>query len=241
LHKTIGLPEASMRREHLLNASSYIVKRSVHKLDDRFYGRSAIAAMRLMDMLGHKTRPSLQIVAAAAGAALKGPEVAALALQALLGRARKQVGYSLRLQLESAPNPESRVVLSRKEDALGMPRLDLNWKTTQQDAESYRRCEELIHAGLSSMGFRLRKFEHELSPDGWPVSMIAGKHHMGTTRMDTDPHRGVVDENCKLHEVRNLFVASASVFPTGGMANPTLTIVALAVRLADHIKGRWGM
>jgi choline dehydrogenase-like flavoprotein len=62
-------------------------------------------------------------------------------------------------------------------------------------------------------------------------------HHMGTTRMDEDPKRGVVDANCRLHELPNLFVAGSSVFPTVGNVNPTLTIIALAFRLADHLKG----
>ena len=66
--------------------------------------------------------------------------------------------------------------------------------------------------------------------------MLAGKHHMGTTRMHPDPRQGVVDADCKVHEVANLFVAGSSVFPTSGQANPMLTLVALAIRLADHVK-----
>jgi choline dehydrogenase-like flavoprotein len=73
---------------------------------------------------------------------------------------------------------------------------------------------------------------------GWPSCMTGGKHHIGTTRMHTDPAQGVVDADCRVHDLTNLFVAGSSVFPTGGYANPTLTIVALAVRLADHLKER---
>ena len=62
-------------------------------------------------------------------------------------------------------------------------------------------------------------------------------HPMGTTRMHSDPKKGVVDENCRVHGISNLFMAGSSVFPTTGFANPTLTIVALAIRLADHLKG----
>jgi choline dehydrogenase-like flavoprotein len=61
-------------------------------------------------------------------------------------------------------------------------------------------------------------------------------HHMGTTRMADDPRRGVVDVACRVHGIRNLYVAGSSVFPTSGFASPTLTIVALALRLADHLK-----
>lgn len=72
----------------------------------------------------------------------------------------------------------------------------------------------------------------------WPKPTTYGKHHTGTTRMSEDPKHGVVDENCGVHGISNLFVAGSAVFPTQGHATPTLTIVALAVRLADHLKAR---
>ena len=75
---------------------------------------------------------------------------------------------------------------------------------------------------------------------GWPNSMEGGKHHMGTTRMHIDPKRGVVDPDGRVHAVANLYIAGSSVFPTCGYANPTFTIVALALRLADHLKTRLG-
>jgi len=71
---------------------------------------------------------------------------------------------------------------------------------------------------------------------GWHASMSGGKHHMGTTRMHLNPRQGVVNADCRVHGISNLFVAGSSVFPTAGYANPTLTIVALALRLADHLK-----
>ena len=83
-------------------------------------------------------------------------------------------------------------------------------------------------------------FESTVPEDNseWPSDMRGDQHHMGTTRMQRDPSMGVVDENCRVHGVANLYVAGCSVFPTGGTFNPTLTIVALALRLADHIKER---
>ena len=78
-----------------------------------------------------------------------------------------------------------------------------------------------------------------LTDDGtsWPDDLFGGHHHMGTTRMAEDPRRGVVDADCRVYGVRNLYVAGSSVFPTSGAANPTLTVVALALRLADHLQG----
>jgi len=67
--------------------------------------------------------------------------------------------------------------------------------------------------------------------------VLSSHHNMGTTRMNEDPRLGVVDPNCKVHGISNLFMAGGSVFPTGGFANPTLTMIALAIRLADHLKG----
>ncbi len=71
----------------------------------------------------------------------------------------------------------------------------------------------------------------------WPRTMEAGKHHCGTTRMTDNPQTGVVDRNCKVNNISNLYVTGSSLFPTIGYANPTLTIIALALRLSDHLKG----
>ena len=70
----------------------------------------------------------------------------------------------------------------------------------------------------------------------WPVEMTGGRHHMGTTRMHEDAKRGVVNADGRVHGIENLYVAGSSVFPTSGASNPTLTVVALALRLADHLK-----
>ncbi len=112
----------------------------------------------------------------------------------------------------------------------------MDWRLLPQDLDGWKRCHKLIVDGLGAHGFQLRTIQHELDEDGWPTLLPVSKHHMGTTRMSQDPRTGVVDKNCRVHEVRNLYIAGSSVFPTAGMANPTLTIVALAVRLADHIK-----
>ena len=93
---------------------------------------------------------------------------------------------------------------------------------------------ELPRAGVG-------RLESELTPDldPWPIDQDAS-HHMGTTRMGTDPARSVVDANLRLHEVENVFVAGASVFPTSGCANPTFTLVALSIRLARHLARECG-
>jgi choline dehydrogenase-like flavoprotein len=73
--------------------------------------------------------------------------------------------------------------------------------------------------------------------DFWPDPIGSGRHHIGTTRMSDEPRSRVVDRNCRRHGVSNLYVAGSSVFPTGSYVTPTLTIVALALRIANHVKG----
>jgi choline dehydrogenase-like flavoprotein len=133
--------------------------------------------------------------------------------------------------IEQAPNPESRVTLSDELDALGVPRVRLNWNLNPLDVRTQVRTQQLLQEAIERTGLG------KAYPTRLPLRVHGGHHHMGTTRMHSDPRYGVVDENCRVHGVANLFVAGSSVFPTSGYANPTLTIVALAVRLADHLAG----
>lgn len=142
--------------------------------------------------------------------------------------------YSLENMSEQVPNPDSRITLSSDKDRLGMNRVRLDWRLSPIDIESAVRTlqildQEFQRAGIGRLYIRLQ----DETP---PISIGGGWHHMGTTRMHVDAKKGVVDENSRVHGTVNLFVAGPSVFPTGGYANPSLTIVALAVRLADHIK-----
>lgn len=151
-----------------------------------------------------------------------------------LQRFEKVTLFRLRHMTEQAPNPHSRVTLCDDRDALGQPRVRLDWRLRAQDMRSIIRAQELIDAELRRVG--LGRLKIELQDDMPPPHLKGGWHHMGTTRMHVDPKFGVVDEHCRIHGMRNVFIAGSSVFPTGGYANPTLTVVALSVRLADHIK-----
>ena len=120
-----------------------------------------------------------------------------------------------------------------------MRRVVLNWHVHERVRDSIRRGLELVSAAIAEAGLgRVYSFVHaedEPRVGSWP-EITGGYHHTGTTRMGTDPTHSVVDRNGRLHEVENLYVAGSSVFPTAGFANPTLTIVALALRLGDHLK-----
>lgn len=137
---------------------------------------------------------------------------------------------------EQAPNPESRVTLSERRDLLGVPLASLHWALTPLDLRTVVRALELLREEVERAG--LGRAYPMIEDDRWPRDLHGGFHHMGTTRMHRDPRFGVVDENCRVHGVSNLFIAGSSVFPTSGFVNPTLTIMALALRLADRIKAQ---
>jgi len=142
--------------------------------------------------------------------------------------------------IEQVPNPDSRVTLSDEKDALGQPRIEIDWRLTEIDKRTLRRANELLGAELGRLGLGRLRMEIPEPIDAWPTNVRGAHHHIGTTRMHDNPRRGVVDRNARVHGLSNLFVAGSSIFPTGGYANPTLTIVALSLRLADHLRSLSG-
>lgn len=144
---------------------------------------------------------------------------------------------SLMNDLEQVPNPDSRVSLSSQKDALGTPRVRLEWRFSERDKRNLRRALEIVgeEIGRVELG-RLKMHDWMLTDDVTSYPGQFSHHHMGTTRMSDVPKLGVVDKNCRVHGMENLFVAGSSVFPISGISSPTLTIVALAVRLADHVR-----
>jgi choline dehydrogenase-like flavoprotein len=148
---------------------------------------------------------------------------------------RKKVRqFVLLVMSEQSPNPRSRVTLCSERDRLGQNLVRLDWQLSPIDIQSVVRSQKMLDqelrlSGLGQLHFNL----HEETP---PQRVMGGYHHMGTTRMHVDPKKGVVDQDCQVHGIYNLFVAGPSVFPTVGYANPVLTIIALTARLADHVK-----
>jgi choline dehydrogenase-like flavoprotein len=142
--------------------------------------------------------------------------------------------YSLYVRAEQTPNPASRVLLSDRLDACGVPETRLDWRIEPRDIQSIEtwlaRLEETFAA--SGVGRIVMPAEN------WTEGIAGGPHHIGTTRMSADPKTGVVDEHCRVHSIANLYIAGSSVFATGGFVNPTFTMVALALRLADQLRDR---
>jgi choline dehydrogenase-like flavoprotein len=146
--------------------------------------------------------------------------------------------YSLDFHAEQEPNPDSRIMLDESVDVFGMRRMLIDWRYTQGDVRTVEGALALLKSDLELSGVG----ELDYDPDSVEMEMTRygayDGHHIGTARMGSDPHSSVVDQNCRVHGVQNLSIASAAVFPTSSQANPTLTVVTLALRLAAHLKNQ---
>ena len=158
--------------------------------------------------------------------------------KAIFGEGMPIEAISVGCSSEQQPNPLSHVSLGSKVDRLGMREAAIDWQVLEDDRRNAAATLRLLAAEVGRTGFgRLKSPFGE--NDAWPKGFYGNEHHMGTTRMHADPALGVVDPDCRVHGMANLYVAGSSVFPTGSANNPTLTIVALALRLADHLKGQF--
>ena len=234
----IALSPELQRRQRLLNTSLTIAPRPPAS------GRQHWG-MRLYMRAKHKAAPNRR------GRSLwKGVKTTAQRLQQITDPLRPwllhrmgKLELALLVRAEQAPNPDSRITLATERDALGMPRPVLDWRLSALDVSS---VEGLVRA-LAEESHRLELGEVDMEPwlqdpgRHWQTDPlvsahpIGGYHHIGTTRMSHDPRQGVTDADARVHGIGNLYIAGSSLFPTGGWANPTLTIAALSLRIADHI------
>ena len=163
---------------------------------------------------------------------------------------------ALTVSFEQSPNADSRITLTDARDAFDMRRVRLDWRLNHLDARTFATALKIMarESGRQRIGrFWLRPPLRHLdldrpdsiqfnipkskaSPTTFDTELLWGSHHMGTTRMHLDSRRGVVDPQCRVHSLTNLYIAGSSVFPSVGVSNPTFTILALALRLADHLK-----
>jgi choline dehydrogenase-like flavoprotein len=149
--------------------------------------------------------------------------------------------YEMFTRIEQSPNPSSRVTLGKDTDAFGVPYPHLHWALTEMDKRSIRNIYRIIGKEVGKSGVarvRLMEYLRDDKDQSWPSFTGGGWHHMGTTRMHNDPAQGVVDQNCKVHGLANLYIAGSSCFTTAGAANPTLSVVALSLRLANHLNSQ---
>jgi choline dehydrogenase-like flavoprotein len=229
---TLSLPRTVIEREELPASAMFFHPRyEAHAVFDEPAVR---AFLELRDTLRSRAVPGAP--KPLLSRALRGPHhIAVAALRKLLVRDGPAARWRLRMMFETAARLENRVELDHRIDAQGRPGTRLHWQVSDTELDGMRRSLRLFDAAFRRCG--LGHVEISLPDDraAWRAALEGGKHHMGTTRMHADPRQGVVDATCRVHGTRNLYIAGSSIFPSGGFANPTLTIVALAIRLADHL------
>jgi choline dehydrogenase-like flavoprotein len=246
----LGLAAALRRDARLASLATFLFPRpeprSTHALEAirdgiramQGSGAMPIGALSVAKLLARRPGVALRgVVEAARGRpVLSGFKVGGWSRQAPPGTGWRS--FHVWHQVEQSPDPENRVTLGQERDRFGCRLPAVHWRWSAEDDARVARAQTLIAEEVEASGLgRLDLVRRDGRTD---LAYPAGAHHvMGTTRMHADPRQGVVDADCRVHGVGNLFVAGSSVFPTGGSANPTLTVIALALRLADHLQAEF--
>jgi choline dehydrogenase-like flavoprotein len=227
----LSLSQTAQEREKLLGSRTWIIPTSSQ--GERPGGRE----LRELVLWATRRRVPSDTMLRVRKVAADLPNAAAAVgghLRSILGRTRRWHFVTI---VEPEPDPESSVALDSSRDPLGLRRVRLNWKVSPLVEKTLRFTQQAIVKDLNSVG--LTCFVE--GPGGPEANQKIEEprwvwHHMGTMRMSGDPATGVVDPNCRVHGMDNLYVAGSSVFPTCSTDMPTLTLIALAHRLADHIR-----
>lgn len=226
-----GLSDQAQRAEGLLQCRTYLIPS--YPEDDL---RAVNYARRIRAALYHWS-----------GAAAPGTIRAALARIPTQARALLRQGrllsstpshFGFHSVLEPAPDAESRVTLADTRDRFGCPQARVHWRVGTLEYRTHLRMLGALKQAIETAGVGTVEFDDAMPEDKWREGLAWCWHHMGTTRMHPNPRQGVVDADGRVHGMHNLYIAGSSVFPTGGHDMPTLTIAALALRLADHVKAR---
>jgi choline dehydrogenase-like flavoprotein len=223
----LWLGEETIEREGIANAAFW-----VEEIDSQ-YRSPGVGAARLLRAALHG-RPRRGVAAHTARAIRGAPSIAAYAARRLVPSGSRVV--AMRIMTEQLPNRDSRIRLSGRRDAVGMPRVDIDWKITAADLDVVGAHQQILGRLLAERG--VATLTERFDPRSHPSPIMSNFHHLGTTRMHRDHRRGVVDTDGRVHSMANVYVAGSSVFPTGGYLNPTLTIIALAFRTARAISER---
>ena len=142
--------------------------------------------------------------------------------------------------IEQFPNRNSRLTLLEERDALGMRKVNINWELVPEDRHTIKSIGLEVAKCFAEMGLGFVKLDEYVYDVSVPLKVAPHAHHMGTTRMASTPESGVVDENCKVFGIDNLYIAGSSVFATAGASNPTMPLLQFALRLADHLNHQAG-
>ncbi len=232
LHSYFAMAPGLQRAERLLQANGAVV---FQQADSTRAGKLLFNALRRPELRGQ--------LAPALGTVLRDPLPVLRSGWRSIVRRRPALDTSgtalLAVGGEQIPNPDSRVRLGEDRDALGVRRAVLDWRLTEHEVCTWRRMAVLAAGELERLGLGsvdLDRFALPDDPSELSGRVVDAGHHMGTARMAEDPREGVVDRDCRVHGLENLWIGSSAVFPTGGFSNPTFTIVALCLRLADRLR-----
>ena len=230
----LALTEAAQRSGRTLNANALMLYE---------YGADSALTRAKAAIDAAQTRQLAAIGRAALRLALHAPELAARAAHTVATGMAPVFAPSatlLKTHVEQAPDPDNRVTLSGQRDRFGLPRPRLAWRVREPELRTMRAITEAVGRDLARLGFGEMTVAPWLSEgnDAIRAALEDTYHHAGTTRMAATEADGVVDTDCQVFGADGLYVAGGSVFPTSGYANPTLTIVALTLRLADTLAAR---
>ncbi|MBE7731945.1 GMC oxidoreductase [Devosia faecipullorum] len=231
-------PTFEMQRAlHLSNSRTYFVARHSNDLTKSFLALKALQrAISGRSHFGYpRSRVLRDVLSQIPTLVLNAPTTALTVADVRFNSTRARQYYSIETVFEPVPNRDSRITLTGSRDALGLPRVAVDWRLTEQDHDNFTRQTRLVLDGLAQAGIIDPLNGTHEGEAAWPDDIVGCWHHMGTTRMSADPRKGVVDADCRVHGMSNLFIAGSSVFPTVGSDSPTITLVALALRLANKI------
>ena len=228
----ITLADTSLRDRKLLGAVLRFVVRPAFSIHPDYDSGAVTSARRIAEAVSSARIPdraSRHVASAMRGFG----KVSKVAVKGLAHRIRPQSRLLVRCLAESAPDPENRVTLSEKRDSLGQPRANVRWTIGASERRSITQLHNTFANEAARIGLGVIA---PINAEYAPSVLTGASHHIGTTRMHDSPRHGVVDRDCRVHGMANLYIAGSSVFPTCGYANPTLTIIALSIRLADRVK-----
>jgi choline dehydrogenase-like flavoprotein len=220
-----------MEREKLLNSRVWLYS--------RWYGEGTAGSEALIhckEALLQKDQPGRSLKTDIATMIAHPLHTVGYGLTRLLQWPALITDVTLQAIVEAVPDPDSRVTLSAdKRDRFGMPRVKVEWRLGEQVQRTFDRTFALLAQELQMACIADVELDAPLEGRRWPAKLEGTWHHMGTTRMHDSPREGVVDRDCKVHGMSNFYVVGSSVFPTVGANFPTITIAALALRLAGHL------
>lgn len=225
------------RTRSLPNARTYLAARYACDMSDAYLALKELRRLwRARTRFGYPLSDFAKEALSAAPRLVNAPQALIGFLDLRLNPKFVRRTFRLQTIIEPLPNPESRVTLSPKRDRLGQPQAVVDWRLTERDRFHFETINDLMIRELAAQGAVVPVDDRRGSLDFWSERILGCWHHMGTTRMSSDPASGVVDADCRVHDYANFYIAGSSVFPTVGSDMPTLTIVALALRLSERLR-----